>query len=135
MPRQNSRDAKSNIATLLGEALKKLRLDAGFTTQGALAGGLDGYGEDSVSKVETGYQLPVDDMFSKWLDLCGATDREREHLSNLLEHARESKKGSGVPESARPWFEAEVEARVPAAVGNHARAWLAAGRGVRASDV
>lgn len=110
MPRQNSRDAKTNLKTLLGEALKKLRLDAGFATQGAFAARLSGWGEDTVSKVETGTQLPTDDMLTRWLDLCAPTDRERQHLTSLLGHARESTRGSGVPEFARPWFEAEAEA-------------------------
>jgi transcriptional regulator with XRE-family HTH domain len=71
---------------VLGEALRQLRQDAGLS-QAAVAAKIDGYGEDSVQKAESGKQVPVDDFYEKLLTLYAATPRERIILDVLLEHA------------------------------------------------
>jgi transcriptional regulator with XRE-family HTH domain len=93
MPRPSIRDPKKDPRALLGRALKRLRLAAGYTTQAALAARLDGHGEDSVQKAETGYQLPSDDLVLRWLDACNATGLDRELVGDLVEHAREGSSG------------------------------------------
>jgi transcriptional regulator with XRE-family HTH domain len=99
---------KKGPKALLGKHLRRLRLAAGLATQLALAVRLDGYGEDMVSKVETGDRVPSDDMYAKWLDACGATDLDGVYLDDLLEQARTSK--SVVPGFAVPWLNAEADA-------------------------
>src|SRR5882724_2798825 len=50
----------------LGQQLKRLRIAAGYTTQAALAARA-GYGEDSISKVESGDRVPSEGLFPAWL--------------------------------------------------------------------
>ena len=95
---------------LLGRALKRLRVAAGYTTQAALAARLDGHGEDSVQKAETGYQLPTDDLILRWLDTCDATGLDREFIADLAEHAREA--DPVIPQFAEPWLSVEPQAAI-----------------------
>lgn len=104
MPRSNSRDPETNPAALLGQQLRRMRLAAGFSTQPALASRL-GFGQDVVSKAETGAQPPSDDVLTRWLDICGATDREREMLADVLKLAR--KAHGPIPEFIEKWLKAE----------------------------
>ena len=104
MPRSNSRDPETNPAALLGEQLRHMRLAAGFSTQPAFASRL-GFGPDVVSKAETGAQPPSDDVFTRWLDICDATDRERQMLAALLKLAR--KAHGPIPEFIEKWLKAE----------------------------
>ena len=103
-PRQNL-DPKSSPKALLGKHLRRLRLAAGFTTQAAAAARIDGYGEDSLSKAETGAQIPTDDLYTRLLDLYGATDLDRVYLDDLLAQARQDK-GSGL-DWFEPWLKIE----------------------------
>jgi Domain of unknown function (DUF5753) len=108
MPRPPIRDPRKDPRALLGRALKRLRVAAGYTTQAALAARLDGHGEDSVQKAETGYQLPTDDLILRWLDTCDASVLDRELIADLAEHAREAE--PIIPHFAEPWLEVEREA-------------------------
>jgi hypothetical protein len=110
LDRRQNLDPKDSPKALLGKHLRRLRLAAGFTTQAAAAARLDGYGEDSISKAETGAQVPVDDLYDKLLDLYGASDLDRLYLGDLLVQARQGKTSSGVPDFAKPWLHAEQEA-------------------------
>ncbi len=110
MPRPPLRDPKKDPRALLGRALKRLRLAAGITTQAAMAARLDGYGEDSVQKAETGYQLPTEDLVTRWLDACDTTDLDREIVADVYEHAREA--DPVIPPFAEPWLEVEPQAAI-----------------------
>jgi hypothetical protein len=110
MPRPPLRDPKKDPRALLGRALKRLRLAAGITTQAAMAARLDGYGEDSVQKAETGYQLPTEDLVTRWLDISNATDLDREIVADLYEYAREA--DPVIPPFAEPWLEVEPQAAI-----------------------
>jgi hypothetical protein len=110
MPRPPIRDPRKDPRALLGRALKRLRVAAGYTTQAALAARLDGHGEDSVQKAETGYQLPTDDLILRWLDTCDASALDRELIADLAEHAREAE--PIIPHFAEPWLEVEPEAAI-----------------------
>jgi hypothetical protein len=110
MPRPPIRDPRKDPRALLGRALKRLRVAAGYTTQAALAARLDGHGEDSVQKAETGYQLPTDDLILRWLDTCDASELDRELIADLAEHAREAE--PIIPHFAEPWLEVEPEAAI-----------------------
>jgi hypothetical protein len=107
-PRQNL-DPKKDAKALLGKHIRRLRLAAGFTTQAAAAARIDGYGEDSLQKAETGGQVPSDDLYAKLLDLYEATSLDRIYLEDLLEQARQDKH-SAIPEFAEPWLQAEKAA-------------------------
>ena len=52
MPNQK-RDPKTDARAALGEALRQLRTDLGYT-QAEAAALIDGWGEDSLQKAETG---------------------------------------------------------------------------------
>jgi hypothetical protein len=107
-PRQNL-DPRKNSKALLGKHLRRLRLAAGFSTQATAAARIDGYGEDSLQKAETGGQVPSDDLYAKLLDVYEATDLDRMYLDDMLEQARQGKP-SAVPEFAEPWLAAEKAA-------------------------
>src|SRR5258707_11618469 len=98
-PRQ-SLDPRTSPKARLGKHLRRLRLAADYTTQAAAAARIQGYGEDSVQKAETGYQLLSDDLYEKLLTLYKATATDRVYLDDLLEQARQDKS------SVLDWFEA-----------------------------
>jgi hypothetical protein len=110
MPRPPLRDPRKDPRALLGRALKRLRVAAGYTTQAALAARLDGHGEDSVQKAETGYQIPTDDLILRWLDICDASELDRELIADLVEHAREAE--PVIPQFAEPWLSVEPQAAI-----------------------
>lgn len=110
MPRPPIRDPRKDPRALLGRALKRLRVAAGYTTQAALAARLDGHGADSVQKAETGYQFPTDDLILRWLDTCDASALDRELIADLVEHAREAE--PIIPQFAEPWLSVEPQAAI-----------------------
>jgi transcriptional regulator with XRE-family HTH domain len=107
MPRPNHRDPESDLAAALGEELRRLRMLAGYATQDPFAKAL-GYGREQVSKIETGYELPSDSLFDRWLDVCRATEQDRYYLGRSLRQARRAR--TATPAFARPWLEAEGKA-------------------------
>src|SRR5882762_3923893 len=107
MPRPNSRDPEDDPAALLGKQLRRGRLGAKFTTQDALAKAM-GYVREVVSKSEAGGRAPTDEVFTKWLDVCHASDETREILTDLLKLAR--KADGPVPEWFEKYLAAEKEA-------------------------
>lgn len=110
MPRPPIRDPKKDPRALLGRALKRLRLAAGFTTQAAFAARLDGHGEDSVQKAETGNQVPTDDLVLRWLNACDVSDVDRELIADLVEYTREA--DPVIPKFAEPWLDVEPQAAI-----------------------
>jgi transcriptional regulator with XRE-family HTH domain len=98
------RDPKRDPKAVLGEALRQFRIAAGYSQAGAAAK-VDGWGEDSIQKAETGKQLPVDELYEALLALYEVTPRERTVLDVLMEHARTA--DPVVPEFAEPWLKVE----------------------------
>ncbi len=107
MPRPNHRDPDSDLAAGLGEELRLLRVAAGYATQEAFAKAL-AFGREQVSKVETGSELPSENLFWRWLDLCQASDEARHYLERMLRQARRAR--TATPAFAKPWLEAEQQA-------------------------
>jgi transcriptional regulator with XRE-family HTH domain len=107
MPRPNHRDPESDLSAALGEELRRLRVQAGYATQDPFAKAL-GYGREQVSKIETGYELPGESLFDRWLDLCQATEEDRYYLGRSLRQARRAR--AATPAFAKPWREAEGKA-------------------------
>jgi transcriptional regulator with XRE-family HTH domain len=101
------RDPRKDPRAALGEALRQLRIDCGLT-QAAAAAQIDGYGEDSLSKAETGGQVPTDDLYARLLALYQVTGREKALLDVLLDSARNAE--PVIPEFAEPWLKVEPEA-------------------------
>jgi hypothetical protein len=101
------RDPRKDPKAALGEALRQLRIDCGLT-QAAAAAQIDGYGEDSLSKAETGGQVPTDDLYARLLALYQVTGREKALLDILLDTARNAE--PVIPEFAEPWLKVEPEA-------------------------
>ena len=83
-------DPEADPWVVLGEQLRILREEAGFTTQGALGARIS-YGQDAISKVETGDRLPTNTMYPAWLEACGATPREKRLMDKQLALARKAK--------------------------------------------
>jgi hypothetical protein len=110
MPRPPLRNPRKDPRALHGRALKRLRLAAGIPTQAAMAARLDGYGEDTIQKAETGYQLPTPDLVARWLDACQATDLDRELIADMYEHAQDA--DPVIPEFAEPWLHVEPQAAI-----------------------
>ena len=107
MPRPNHRDPETDLAAALGEELRRLRAQAGYATQDPFAKAL-GYGREQVSKIETGYDLPSESLFDRWLDLCQATEQDRYYLDRSLRQARRAR--AATPAFAKPWLYAEGKA-------------------------
>lgn len=107
MPRPNHRDPDSDLAAGLGEELRLLRVAAGYATQEAFAKVLT-FGREQVSKVETGYELPSENLFWRWLDLCQASEEAQHYLERMLRQARKARVAP--PAFAKPWLEAEQQA-------------------------
>jgi transcriptional regulator with XRE-family HTH domain len=107
MPRPNHRDPEADLAAALGEELRRLRAQAGYATQDPFAKAL-GYGREQVSKIETGYDLPSESLFDRWLDLCQATEQDRYYLGRSLRQARRAR--AATPAFAKPWLYAEGKA-------------------------
>jgi hypothetical protein len=101
------RDPRKDPKAALGGALRQLRADAGFT-QASAAAQIDGYGGDSLSKAETGAQVPTDDLYSRLLSLYKVTAREKTLLDVMLDTARNA--DPVIPESAELWLQMESEA-------------------------
>ena len=107
MSRPNGRNPEEDPGAAFGEQLRILREDAGFTTQPAL-GARIGYGQDAVSKVETGDRVPTDTMYVAWLEACGATPREKKILDKQLVLARKTR--GPIPQFIEKWFANEEQA-------------------------
>ena len=76
MPRPNPRDPEANLSAALGEALRDLRLEAGFAIQDAWAKAT-GYPRETISRWETGDTLPGGAAFTDLLGTCRHTGRRR----------------------------------------------------------
>jgi len=107
MPRPNHRDPDSDLSAGLGEELRLLRVAAGYPTQEALAKALS-FGREQISKVETGYEVPSENLFWRWLDLCRASEEAQHYLERMLRQARKARVAP--PAFARPWLDAEQRA-------------------------
>ena len=103
------RDPRKDPKAALGEALRQLRVDAGYT-QGGAAAKVNGYSEDSVQKAETGNQVPSDELYEGLLPLYNVTPREKVILGIMREHARHA--DPVIPEFAEPWLDAEKAAAI-----------------------
>jgi transcriptional regulator with XRE-family HTH domain len=107
MPRPNGRDPETDPAALLGEHLRDLRIDAGYATQADFAARI-GYGQDVISRAETGGQPPSNKVFGQWMDACQATPRERRILAGQLKLARKAR--GPIPQFIEKWFANEARA-------------------------
>lgn len=107
MPRPNHRDPDSDLGAGLGDELRLLRVAAGYPTQEAFAKVMS-FGREQISKVETGYELPSENLFWRWLDQCQASEEARHYLGRMLRQARKARVAT--PAFAKPWLEAEQQA-------------------------
>jgi transcriptional regulator with XRE-family HTH domain len=107
MARPNSRDPGEDPAAALGEQLKRLREEAGFSTQQALAARL-ARSADVVTKAETGAQPPSNDVFDSWMDACRVPESERTTLRSMLTIARKFR--GPIPQFIHRYLEEEEKA-------------------------
>lgn len=80
MPRPNPRDPEANLSAALGEALRDLRIAAGFAAQDAWAKAT-GYPRETISRGEAGDTLPGDTAFTDLLDSGNVSSRRLLELS------------------------------------------------------
>jgi transcriptional regulator with XRE-family HTH domain len=102
-----ARTPETDPAAYLGQHLRRLRLMAGFTIQSALAVRLN-VSNDYVSKAETGYLPPAEEVFLAWLDVCGASAEARDFLTGLWTVVRAL--SSGIPQFFAKYVTAEEKA-------------------------
>ncbi len=102
-----SKDPEDDPGAALGETLKDLRLEAGFTTREA-AGSRLGYSKDSIGKAETGGHVPTMEMLLLMLDLYQAPDLVRKAVLRLHAFARKAR--GPIPEFIEKWFQNEAKA-------------------------
>ena len=107
MSKPNSRDPEKDPAAALGKTLKRLREAAGLTTYAA-AGARVGYGEDSIRKGESGWQVPTREAILKLLDAYKCPELMRPAVLDMWALARKSK--GPIPEFIQKFIEAEAEA-------------------------
>lgn len=98
------RDPKSNPAAFLGKRLRRGRVEAGFTSQEALAARL-GFDRTVIAKAETGDRPPTDAVLAAWVEAC---DLDSELFTDLTELARSA--DGPVPTWFEDYLEAEREA-------------------------
>jgi len=115
MPRHNGRDPDTNPKAFLGEKLRQGRINAGFTSQDALAAQL-GFDRSVITKAETGDRPPTDAVLAAWCELCHL---DLDLFTGLAKLARS---GDGPIPS---WFESWLEAD-SASVVAPASPWAAA---------
>jgi transcriptional regulator with XRE-family HTH domain len=102
-----ARTPETDPAAYLGQHLRRLRLMAGFTIQAALAARLS-VSNDYVSKAETGYLPPAEEVFLAWLDVCGASAEARDFLTGLWTVVRAL--SGGIPQFFVKYVTAEEKA-------------------------
>lgn len=107
MSKPNSRDPETDPAAALGQTLRRLREAAGFATCAA-AGAHVGYGEDSIRKGESGWQVPTKEAILKLLDAYEVPEIMRPTVLDMWKLARKS--GGPIPEFAERYFSAEAAA-------------------------
>jgi hypothetical protein len=103
----NSRDPETDPAAALGQTLRRLREAAGFATCAA-AGVRIGYGEDSIRKGESGWQVPTEEAILKLLDAYKVPEIMRPTVLDMWKLARKS--SGPIPEFAERYFSAEAAA-------------------------
>ena len=95
---------------------KRIRLDAGYTSQPALAARI-GFVEDVIQKGETGKRVPSKEVFPAWIEACRTsidgkrqvlTDGEIRALFDLWETARATQ--GSIPQFIERWFDNEAKA-------------------------
>lgn len=109
MPRPNGRDPATNPAAHLGGELRRIRLDAGFESQEALASAL-GFDRSVIGKAEQGDRPPTDDVLAKWCETCGVPGAVRGMLDRMVVLARSA--GGPVPRWFEDWLDAERQAHI-----------------------
>jgi len=102
MPRNG--DARNNPKVFLGKRLRIARINAGFSSQDALATTL-GFDRSVVAKAETGDRPPTADVLAAWCDACGI---DADLFADLAELARSS--DGPIPTWFEDYLEAEREA-------------------------
>ena len=107
MSKPNSRDPETDPSAALGQTLKRLREAAGFATCAA-AGARIGYGEDSIRKGESGWQVPTTEAILKLLDAYQVPEIMRPTVLDMWKLAR--KTSGPIPEFAEKYFSAEAAA-------------------------
>jgi transcriptional regulator with XRE-family HTH domain len=101
MPRPNGRDPDTNPKAFLGEKLRQGRVNAGFTSQDALAAQL-GFDRTVITKAETGDRPPTDAVLAAWCEAC------RLDLDLFTGLAKLARSGDGpIPSWFESWLEAE----------------------------
>jgi transcriptional regulator with XRE-family HTH domain len=107
MPRSSSRNPDKDPAATLGKHLRRVRMAAGFRTQDALAVRLN-VSSDLVSKIETGWHVPTEDIFLAWLETCGVGEEGRILINDMWILARNNR--GGFPEFFEKYVTAEEQA-------------------------
>lgn len=90
MPRVSPRNPDSDPAAFLGWHLRRVRIAAGYKIQDSFAVAAH-ISQDQISRAETGYQPPTDDLFELWMQLCHVPDWELDWFRGALRLARGSK--------------------------------------------
>lgn len=106
MPRVSTRNPDKDPAAFFGRELRLLRA-AGFRTQDSFAAAIH-MSQDNVSRIETGNQVPLDDIFDLWLTICKASAEQRDYLLRALVLARNSR--GAFPEFIQKFIDAEQKA-------------------------
>jgi transcriptional regulator with XRE-family HTH domain len=99
------RDPKTNPKALLGRRLRLGRIEAGFSSQDALAAKL-GFDRTVIAKAETGDRPPTDAVLTAWCEACGL---DAGLFADLAELARAS--DGPIPTWFEDWLDAEREAQ------------------------
>jgi transcriptional regulator with XRE-family HTH domain len=107
MPRVNSRNPETDPAAFLGEQLRRVRLAAGYKIQDSFAAAAY-VSQDTVSKAETGYQPPTDDMLDLWMKLCHVAGSELDWFKGAIKLARNFR--GLLVEGFDPWLAIERQA-------------------------
>jgi transcriptional regulator with XRE-family HTH domain len=100
------RDPETDPRAFLGAELRRARVDAGFSSQEALAAKL-GFDRSVVAKAETGERPPTPDVLSAWCTTCRLDD---DLFARFAKLARAT--DGPIPAWFETWLEAEREAHM-----------------------
>ncbi len=106
-PRQQARDPRTHLGAFLGEQLREIRTEAGYSSQDDFAPAMR-KDRSVIGKAETGESPPTESVLADWLDLCGVGGRLRAMLEGVTRIAR-LRENPGQAQ-AEPFYGAEARA-------------------------
>jgi len=106
-PRQQARDPRTHLGAFLGDQLRAIRVEAGYSSQDDFAPVIR-RDRSVIGKAETGESPPAEAVLADWLEACGVGGRLRVMVEGVNRIARVRDNPGHA--QAEPFYEAEARA-------------------------